>query len=160
MFPNTQTVSFSNVSILFCPHVFSLCSRCLYPVASHVATLPCSSLSHFLFSLSGGKWILLLLPVSCMRSCQNIGNREDLWPEEDAGFSSYYITATSGAYIHYTKDPTRQVIMSRINPCQVLITLEWIVLSWIHFWSNLNPLCEYKLSQLMRNHFNITFILL
>lgn len=29
---------------------------------------PCSSLSRFPFSLSGGKWILLLLPVSCMRS--------------------------------------------------------------------------------------------
>lgn len=32
---------------------------------------PCSSLSHFLFSLSGGKWILLLFPISCVRSDQN-----------------------------------------------------------------------------------------
>lgn len=59
------------VSGLTVTYVFSLCGRCLHTVASHVATPLFSSLSHFLFSLSGGKWILLLHPVSCMRSCQN-----------------------------------------------------------------------------------------
>lgn len=64
---NTQTVFVSNHRVGDVENSSSMSvPRCLSCGYSSLL-LPIS----FPFSLCGGKWLLLLLPVSCMRSCHN-----------------------------------------------------------------------------------------